>query len=198
MTPAPQALLLDFDGLLADYDHRRHLQGLAQAAGRSAADVDQALRGDGLERAHACGALPGEALLQSLNGRLGSHLVAADWQAARCGASRLRRDTLALLERLRPGVRIAVLTNNGPLSVAAISALLPGWTVLGSGELGVRKPDPRIYLAACARLGCGPARSLFVDHLFRHVQGARSAGLHADTAHHTQSLRRVLRRWHLL
>jgi len=70
--------------------------------------------------------------------------------------------------------------------------------VLCSATLGVRKPDPRIYLAAAERLGSAPARTLFIDHLFRNVQGARSAGLHADTAHHTQSLRRVLRRWHLL
>ena len=47
-------------------------------------------------------------------------------------------------------------------------------------------------------LGSEPARTLFVDHLFRNVQGARAAGLHADTAWHAQSLRRVLRRYQLL
>lgn len=192
------ALLLDFDGLLADYDHRRHLRHLADAAGCTAAQVDQVLRGEGLELAHARGERDGAALLQALNDRLGSRLVAADWLAARTHASPLRRDTLALLERLRPDVRVAVLTNNGALSAAAIAALLPGMDVLCSAALGARKPDPRIYLAATGRLGCEPARTLFVDHLFRHVQGARSAGLHADTAHHTQSLRRVLRRYRLL
>ncbi len=193
-----QTLLLDFDGLLADYDHSCHLQHLAARAGCAPAMVDAALRGEHLERAHARGELDGEALLQALNTRLGSRLSAADWFAARTAASALRRDTLALLRQLRPAVRVAVLTNNGPLSVAAITALLPGIEVLCSATLGVRKPDPRIYLAATARLGGVPARTLFVDHLFRNVQGARSAGLHADTAHHTQSLRRVLRRYRLL
>ncbi len=194
----PHALLLDFDGLLADYDHRRHLRHLADVAGCDPARIDQVLRAEGLELAHARGELDGDALLQALNARLGSQLSATDWQTARCRASPLRRETCALLERLRTGTRLAVLTNNGPLSVAAIATLLPQLTVLSSAALGVRKPDPAIYVAAARQLGCEPARTLFVDHLFRNVQGARSAGLHADTAHHTQSLRRVLRRHHLL
>ncbi|WHL18202.1 HAD-IA family hydrolase [Stenotrophomonas acidaminiphila] len=198
MIPMIHALLLDFDGLLADYDHPRHLRHLAQAAGCTPAVIDAQLRGAGLELAHARGELDGDALLRALNTRLGTGLAAADWLAARTRASTLRRDTLALLQRLRPDVRVAVLTNNGALSAAAIAALLPGIEVLCSATLGVRKPDPRIYLAAAERLGSAPARTLFIDHLFRNVQGARSAGLHADTAHHTQSLRRVLRRWHLL
>jgi len=198
MIPTLHALLLDFDGLLADYDHSRHLRHLADAAGCAPAQIDTLLRGEGLELAHARGELDGGALLQALNARLGSQLSADDWRAARTHASAPRHDTLALLQRLRADVRVAVLTNNGPLSAAAIAALLPGTEVLCSAALGVRKPDPRIYLAATEKLGSAPARTLFIDHLFRHVQGARAAGLHADTAHHTQSLRRVLRRYRLL
>jgi len=197
MIPTLHALLLDFDGLLADYDHRRHLQHLAEAAGCTPAQVDAALRGDGLELAHARGELDGDALLHELNTRLGSQLHARHWLAARTAASRLRRDALAVLKQVRPDVRIAVLTNNGPLSVAAITALLPDFTVLDSATLGMRKPDPQAYLAATARLGCEPARTLFIDHLFRNVRGARNAGLHADTAFHAQSLQRVLRRYRM-
>lgn len=198
MTPDLHALLLDFDGLLADYDHRIHLRQLAGAARCSATQVDAALRTEGLERAHACGQLDGPQLLAALNRRLGSRLQPGDWQAARAAATRLRRDSVALLRQLRPGVRVAVLTNNGPLTAPVIGQLLPGITVLCSAVLGVRKPDPAIYRAACAALHSEPPRTLFVDHLFRNVQGARRAGLPADTAHHTQSLRRLLRRRHLL
>jgi len=197
MLPAPHALLLDFDGLLADYDHPRHLQGLADAAGCTATQIDQLLRGEGLELAHARGELDGAALLHELNTRLGSRLHAQHWIDARTAASGLRRDVLAVLKQVRPGIRTAVLTNNGPLSVAAITALLPGMEVLCSAALGVRKPDPRSYLAAAGRLGSTPARALFIDHLFRNVRGAREAGLQADTAHHAQSLRRVLQRYRM-
>ena len=198
MLPAPHALLLDFDGLLADYDHRRHLQGLAAAAGCDAAQIDQLLRAEGLELAHARGELDGAALLHELNTRLGSQLQERHWIEARVGAGRLRADVLAVLRSLRDDIRIAVLTNNGALSVAAIKAQLPGMAVLGSACLGLRKPDPNCYLAATERIGGTPPRTLFIDHLFRNVRGAREAGLQADTAFHAQSLRRVLQRYRML
>ncbi|WP_313493911.1 HAD-IA family hydrolase [Stenotrophomonas sp.] len=194
----PHALLLDFDGLLADYDHRIHLRQLADAAGCAPEQVDAALRTEGLEFAHARGELDGEQLLQALNQRLDSELIAAHWRAARLAATRLRSDCMAVLERVHSDVQVAVLTNNGLLTQPAIEQLLGSRRVLCSAALGVRKPDPAAYLAACAALGCAPERSLFVDHLFRNVQGAREARLHADTAFHAQSLRRLLKRNHCL
>lgn len=192
------ALLLDFDGLLADYDHRIHLRGLAVAASCTPEQVDSALRADGLEFAHARGDLDGEQLLQALNQQLGSRLQPQDWFNARLAATSPRHDTVALMGRIRADVQVAILTNNGLLTSPVIAQLLPDVRVLCSAQLGVRKPDPAAYHAACAALHCEPSRTLFVDHLFRNVQGARAAGLHADTAHHTQSLRRLLRRRHLL
>jgi len=193
----PHALLLDFDGLLADYDHRTHLSELAEVAHCTAAQVDAALREEGLELAHARGELDGPQLLAALNLRLDSRLQAQDWHRARHAATVVRRDSVALLHHLRPGVQVAILTNNGLLTRPVIEQLLPGIPVLCSATLGVRKPDPAVYRAACTALHCEPARTLFVDHLFRNVQGARDAGLLADTAHHTQSLRKLLKRYQL-
>lgn len=191
-------VLLDFDGLIADYDHARHLQSLAAACGLQSSEVNAALRGDGLELAHARGELDGKSLLQALNQRLDVQLQASDWHAARMAATRIRNDVRDLLSRVRPGVNVAVLTNNGLLTRPVIEQLLPDIRVLCSAELGVRKPDPNAYLAACTAMQSAAARSLFVDHLFRNVQGARAAGLHADTAYHAQSLRKLLKRYQLL
>lgn len=196
--PQLHALLLDFDGLLADYDHRIHLRLLADAAGSTPEQVDAALRADGLELAHARGELGEEQLLQALNQRLGSRIGASHWYAARHAATGLRSDCTAVLRDVRPGIQVAILTNNGLLTRPVITALLPDHEVLCSAALGMRKPDPAAYLAACSALRSEPRRTLFVDHLFRNVQGAREAGLHADTAFHAQSLRRLLKRHHCL
>ncbi|KRG64717.1 hypothetical protein ABB26_06735 [Stenotrophomonas humi] len=196
--PVLHALLLDFDGLLADYDHRRFLLQLADAAGCDTMQLDTALRTEHIELAHARGELDGTQLLQALNSRLGVSLQASDWQRARLTATSVRRDCIGILDQLRTDVCLAVLTNNGLLTLPVLQQLLPGRTVLCSAMLGVRKPDPAAYHAACSALQCDPARTLFVDHLFRNVQGARAAGLQSDTAYHAQSLRRLLRRQHLL
>jgi putative hydrolase of the HAD superfamily len=51
--------------------------------------------------------------------------------------------------------------------------------IVYSHEVGMSKPDPRIYALACARLGVRPEETVFLDDVERAVQGAREAGIHA-------------------
>lgn len=46
-----------------------------------------------------------------------------------------------------------------------------------SGELGVEKPDRRIYEVACSEMSVSPERALFVDDRAENVQGARAVGM---------------------
>jgi len=55
-----------------------------------------------------------------------------------------------------------------------------------SGEVGLHKPEPEIYLLACERLRVEPARAVFVDDLRENCAGAEAVGmtavLHRDSA----------------
>jgi HAD superfamily hydrolase (TIGR01509 family) len=51
--------------------------------------------------------------------------------------------------------------------------------VIISAEVGLAKPDPRIYQLALERLGVDPPEAVFVDDFLRNVEAARAAGLHA-------------------
>jgi putative hydrolase of the HAD superfamily len=46
-------------------------------------------------------------------------------------------------------------------------------------EVGLSKPDPRIYALACGRLSVHPSQAAFIDDDAGHCAGARRAGLHA-------------------
>ena len=49
-----------------------------------------------------------------------------------------------------------------------------------SSEVGVRKPDPRIFSEALSRLGTDPAETVFVgDRLYDDVSGAQAVGMRA-------------------
>jgi putative hydrolase of the HAD superfamily len=48
-----------------------------------------------------------------------------------------------------------------------------------SGDVGLHKPQPEIYLLACERLGTEPADSVFVDDLRENVAGAEAVGMTA-------------------
>ncbi|MBO0825016.1 MAG: HAD-IA family hydrolase [Actinobacteria bacterium] len=51
--------------------------------------------------------------------------------------------------------------------------------IVYSHEVGMTKPDPRIYALACTRLSVDPGDAVFVDDAEQCVQGARDAGMHA-------------------
>jgi len=50
--------------------------------------------------------------------------------------------------------------------------------VIESSVTGLRKPDPRIYLLACEKLGVQPARCVFLDDLGVNLKPARQLGMH--------------------
>jgi FMN phosphatase YigB (HAD superfamily) len=49
--------------------------------------------------------------------------------------------------------------------------------VVISGEVGARKPEPRIYLLTAERLGVRPEECVFVDDLLQNVEGAEAVGM---------------------
>jgi putative hydrolase of the HAD superfamily len=51
--------------------------------------------------------------------------------------------------------------------------------VIISAEVGLRKPEPEIYLFAADRLGVAPSACVFVDDLLANVEGARAVGMEA-------------------
>lgn len=52
-------------------------------------------------------------------------------------------------------------------------------TIVISGEVGLRKPEPEIYQLTCERLGLEPAECVFVDDMQPNVLGARKVGMTA-------------------
>ncbi len=81
------------------------------------------------------------------------------------------------------GLRAAVISNsNGSVrAILETAGLLPYLEfVLDSFEVGVEKPDPRIFRLALARAGVGPGEAVYVGDLYSvDVRGARAVGLDA-------------------
>ena len=87
------------------------------------------------------------------------------------------------LERLqRQGLTLAVVSNSDGTCAQSLdeAGLLRYMNfVIDSAEVGVEKPDPRIFEIAVARCGADPRRTLYVGDLYHaDVVGARGAGLH--------------------
>lgn len=88
------------------------------------------------------------------------------------------RMTAAVRRARRAGVRTGLVSN----SWGGAAYRRESWgelfdAVVISEEVGLRKPDPRIYRLAAARLGVPPPDCVFVDDLLPNVEGARATGM---------------------
>ncbi|WP_230671576.1 HAD family hydrolase [Rathayibacter sp. Leaf248] len=112
---------------------------------------------------------------------------ASEWFAAYLeqyvAAWTLHDDALPALDRLdAAGVRIGVITNGDlefqtrKMDAIALSERVEH--LIASGEVGVTKPDARIFQVACERFGVAPSDALYVgDRLGTDAIGAARAGL---------------------
>jgi epoxide hydrolase-like predicted phosphatase len=65
-------------------------------------------------------------------------------------------------------------------------ALIEEWKIIDafdhviiSAEVGLAKPDPRIFQLTLARVGAEPEEAVFIDDFIENIQAARGVGLHA-------------------
>lgn len=97
---------------------------------------------------------------------------------------RFFEDVPPALTRLRErGLRIGLISNwDRRLSriVEGLGASHLIDDVVASAEVGLHKPDPRIFLLACERLGVEPSQAAHVgDHHYADILGATSVGMTA-------------------
>lgn len=90
---------------------------------------------------------------------------------------------VALLDELaEAGVPLALLSNAPSSFGRAVEALTDSWTrhfqhLVFSGDLGVAKPDARIWAALADRLSARTAECLFLDDRQVNIDGALAAGM---------------------
>jgi putative hydrolase of the HAD superfamily len=94
------------------------------------------------------------------------------------------------------GAKTALISNSWGLGIYDRAPVdLFDETVI-SGDVGLHKPQPEIYLLACERLGVAPGEAVFVDDLRENCAGAEAVGmtavLHRDPAETIERLEELL------
>jgi len=94
---------------------------------------------------------------------------------------RLDSDLLALMRNLHQHLKIGLISNawsgmRGWISEQNLADLFDDITL--SAEIGLVKPDARIYQHAMACLQVSPQESIFVDDTLKNVEAAQALGMH--------------------
>jgi epoxide hydrolase-like predicted phosphatase len=176
------ALLIDWGGVLTT-----SMMGSFEAFGRrEGVDVRAAFRHDPAAREALIELETGRIDLATFEVRLGAALGVDPTDLANRLTQDVRPDVemRAAVKALHDrGVPTALVSNSWREDDYDVDDLFD--VIVLSGTLGIRKPDPRIYVIAAERLGVAPERCVFVDDLGGNLKPAKALGM--ATIRHTSA-----------
>jgi len=178
-------LLLDLAGVLCRMDHPARLARLAALCDASPDRLDAAVWRSGLDDEFDRGAYTLAEIVGLFRREFGFRGGAEELEEAWAAGFVPDDGVLALIDALRPGVGCSVLSDNGPVLLAAMPRLLPQvWRrldhVMFSCDIGALKPDPRAFRYALGVLACPAADVLFLDDRPANAAAARALGMRAE------------------
>jgi len=96
----------------------------------------------------------------------------------------LNQDMVGLVRRLHGRYKLGIISNTIPGMEERMLERIPDLIHLfdvriGSGDAGMAKPDPAIFLHAAQLAGVAPNQSVFTDDYHKHAEAARGVGMHA-------------------
>jgi glucose-1-phosphatase len=99
-------------------------------------------------------------------------------------ADQFDEELYAFSQSLRPGIKVGLLSNAFPEARSSLGQRFPKFfdmfdVSVFSAEVGMAKPEPRIYKAILERLDVAPQEAVFVDDFIENVEGARAVGMQA-------------------
>jgi putative hydrolase of the HAD superfamily len=185
MTSKP-FLYFDMGNVLVMFSHERMAAQMAAVVGIEKQRAWQILFGGDLSIRHETGAITNEEFYDEFCRSAGAANVdRAALDRAACDIFWLHTPLVALCGRLNAaGYRLGVLSNTNDAHWRWVTKRFSYLTTMFdvaamSFEIGVMKPDPRIYAEAARLAGVDPADVFYTDDRPENVAGAQAAGFDA-------------------
>jgi len=179
-----RAVIFDLGGVLVRTEDPTPRARLAQSLGMTPSELSRIIYDSETARLATLGAITTREHWEAVRRRLGlsaeelKNVPVEFW-----GGDTLDEALVNYLRTLRPRYKTALLSNawDDLRRVVEESWMIADAfdEVIISAEVGLAKPDPRIYRLALARLDVEPGAAVFVDDFEENVEGARAVGMQA-------------------
>ena len=179
-----RAVIFDLGGVLVRTENPAPRARLAERLGMSPAELSRIVFDEDSAYRATLGAITTQEHWEAVRRKLG--LSPEEFPAVPVefwGGDTLDRDLVDYLHALRPRYKTALLSNAWD---DLHQVLEEYWKITDafdeiiiSAEVGLLKPDPRIYQLALERLNVEPQEAVFVDDFPENVAGARAVGIRA-------------------
>jgi epoxide hydrolase-like predicted phosphatase len=178
-----RAVYFDLGGVIVRTGDREPRTKLAERLGLSYEELAKAVFENESSLRASLGVISTEEHWAAVIQRLGLPLSEADSVRQEFFAGdALDLDLITFLRSLRPKYRTGLLSN----AWSDMREYLVGQKIddafdqlIISAEVGIMKPDVRIYRLALEKLGVAPAEAIFVDDSIVNIEGARAVGMYA-------------------
>ena len=176
--------IFDLGNVIVDIDFNRVLGAWSDFSRVPLATLKQSFTMDEPFRQHERGEISDEAFAEALCEEMSLSLsyeqFSAGWQAVFVS---LRKEVITIMQQLREqGHRVVVLSNTNrlhttywPEQYPQISAAAD--SIYLSQEMGMRKPEARIYQQVLAQEGYSAADAVFFDDNVDNIEGANRLGI---------------------
>jgi len=177
-----RAVIWDFGGVLLRTEDYAGRERLAQRLGKSRQELEDLVFSSVSGTQAQLGKISDDENWENVRLSAGlSSAELADFQTDFWSGDRLDEGLIRLIQDLRPAHKIGLLSNNYP---SLRSALQDRWkiadifdVIIISAEVGLLKPDERIYRLALDQLDLAPEETVFIDDFAHNLIGAQKVGM---------------------
>ncbi len=179
-----RAVIFDFGGVIVRTEDQQGRLKWAERLGVPPEELYRTVFDSELAGRATMGQAPAEAVWDHVAATFGLDAASLAQLRTDFFAGDQRDDLLvAFMEGLRPAYRTGILSN----AWSDGRSIIAGRFGLGSAvddlvisaEVGMAKPDPRIFTLALERLGVRPDEAIFVDDFQRNIDAAHAVGMYA-------------------
>ncbi len=199
----PELVVFDLGGVLCEFSPKRRLYALSDASGLPPDEVALRLDDCGLIDLADRGQLTRDAEYELAVAALGLPCDYPTYRSLWCRAFEPHPDVIAIARAVRLRLRTAILTNNGPVLLDALTHDLSDVgrefdEIFVSAMFDATKPEEIVFRGVESKLGVPPGNLLLIDDSMPNVAGALRRGwqgIHfTSAAQLEQELQRALDR----
>jgi epoxide hydrolase-like predicted phosphatase len=178
-----RAIFIDFGGVIMRTEDKGPRARQAERLGMTSRDLEKIVFESESSQRASIGEIPEEAHWQAVAGALGVSRPEADKIIDEFfSGDRADNALLSFLRSLRPERKVGLISN----AWSGLRAFITRRKfedvfdeMIISAEVGVMKPDLKIYRLALEKLDAKPEESVFLDDVLVNVEAARSIGMSA-------------------
>lgn len=198
-----EAIFFDLGRVLIDFDLTRIAENLVSAS-RNRRDSDPKAvfdwifdPGQGLGHTFSEGKIPPETFYSRITRKFGLSLSFDSFVKIWAEIFTENREVTRMVEELSGNFRLFLISNTDPIHFKYIVETFPvlrlfeSWVL--SYEVGVCKPDERIYQTALSLSGVRAGRSVYIDDIEEYVQAAAKLGIRGIHFTSAESLKKDLK-----